>query len=277
MGTSWSTTGGPTLGESQYAVCPALQKMVLEERWEEFLVQRSHPEFELIDVDLSYNETDNPFRHEYRAATNSEIQSGCPMIILFPHQPDLKKKVLWTSDYHTMAALSGAIVDRLPSFKQVEIRGIQMVLLLDTRVIRVRGTMGTLYVLWLKKFNQINVNAQSSTILTNVPCIVEMNGQHSYRHLVVLTPEAGRHGNALKPLDLTHLTMEEDTKYPIYVREDDPRKHMPAPTSLVMRTTADAMQYVTSSGAEEHLDDHTPIFDATQDETDIVIVPQSLN
>jgi len=286
MGFTWSQLGGPQKGESPYAVCPALQKIVLEEEWETLLVQEHSPYFELIDVDLSVGTYSNPFRHEYRVATDCNIHTDCPMIILFPHHPVQKKQVLWTCEFGSMAALGGEINDRLPSFKagtgSVALRGIQMAVLLDTRVIRVRGTIGTCYVVWLSRYNEISVNDQSSNILRNVPCIVEKNGQMSYRNMVVLTPDAGRHGKRLQSIDMSTLILEDDTDLPLYTREDDPRKELLKNCDpIIMRTTAQAMDIVTQSGvAEELVQDrgHVPEFENDGDsDEDILVLAEGMD
>jgi hypothetical protein len=259
MGSSWSGGGnGPKVGDSDFGICPSLQKIVLEEQWQDLLIQKTNPHFDLIDVDLSKGEYCNPFRHEYRAATNCEIQSNCPIIILFPHHPVKKKQVLWTCNYKSMAELGGDINDQLPSFKKntgsVELRGIQMAILIDNRVIRIRGTMGTCYLVWLSEFNEITPNEQRSKVMENVPCLVEMNGERSIRNMVVFSPDAGRNKKKLRSIDLSNLMFEDDITKDIFVREDDPRKRLADKIEKpVLRTTADAMDIVTRSGIEREL------------------------
>lgn len=279
MGVSFSSTGGPKKGESVYAISPALQTEILEDRWRDLLIQKKNPYFELIDVDLSTSTYSNPWRHEYRAATNSEIQHDCPLVIVFPHHTDVKKQVLWTSSYRSMASLNGDIVDRLPSFKagtgNTQLMDVRIALFMDNRVIRVRGSIGTLHLVWLAKFNQVSRNSQTSEVLCNVPSLVEKNGEGAYRNLVVLTQEAGRKGKKLESIDLYNLVLEEDTENPIYVREDDPRKHHKKNPSLKMKTQAQAMEFVTKSGMEDELVQDTkgvPVFTNQGDSDEDILV-----
>ena len=171
-----------------------------------------------------------------------------------------------------METLSRDVLARFPPFTEVKPEGTQMMVLLDNRVIRIHHVLSTCYLIWLSHYNEINCNNQTGMVHTNVPAIVVMNGKHSYQHMAVLLPNAGRQTKHIRPIDLTRVLLEEDLRLPVYVGEVDPRNHQYRGPQFVVKTTAQALETVTKPALTmEHPQE--PLFQEEEDETLVIASP----
>jgi hypothetical protein len=226
------------------------------DQWQLILQQRASND--LIDIDLSCDVMNNPFRHKYIIKIDFAIPANCIMTVLFPNHPVEKKRVLWTTG--NLQTLSKEINERL---RQSSREGLQLAVTSRDKFYRFKNVVGTVYLVWAERINMQTLNNQENTILESVPMLIELNGQYGSRNIFVF-------GN-------TELTRLHDVQlihpfeYPIFCCEVDNRKEQVRVVSTLSNVQADL---ITKDPVVRTLQLHQePAPFTTDNEDDLVLMP----
>ncbi len=179
----------------------------------------------IVDVQLGAG-NGNPFRHKYIVKYNSMIPPNCIMSVIFPLHPDRGKRILWTTG--DLSQLSQEINARI---KESGREKSQIIVTSGDKFYRFHGNLGTIYLVWAERINQITVNNQDRPIAEDIPLLLEMDRKFGYRSFFVF-------GNK-EVTPLADVQNFDPFHYPIFSCETDPREEVPRKIATVSNSQAD--------------------------------------
>jgi hypothetical protein len=221
------TTPAAVMGQSvssPFSNSLATNQLIDTGQWEMMLDCVGHDAV----VDVKLESGNNPFKHKYVVKYNSMIPPNCIMTLIFPLHPDASKRILWTTG--DLSALSYEINARIKE-SLVEPPKSQLVVTSGDTFYRFHGNIGTLYLVWAERLNQITVNNQNRQIAEDIPLLIELDRKWGYRSFFIF-------GNS-EVTALGDIQKYEPFHYPIFCCETDPREEVVRKIDTVNNSHAD--------------------------------------
>jgi hypothetical protein len=177
-----------------------IEEDIANGRWRDLLDRSSDVETRLIDIDLRAAVYDD---RELMACTKIDWRESFSfekgLVVFFPNTSVESDKVLYTDKYGKFADLDNAIQNALKETKvgttnihQRNIKGLKMAIAIDSdhifRFWGVRNGEHNYYINWMSALNRYNSKGYTSSVLENVPALIEMDGSMNLVNIVILYP-----------------------------------------------------------------------------------------
>jgi hypothetical protein len=110
------------------------------------------------------------------------------VICLFPNLPPGAKDVIKSKDYRYLSSLNKDINASFEkSLENTDVMGtVKFVVCYGQHMYVCKKITGTIYIVWASHVNRTNAGNVSNTIFTNVPIIINMDGQARFKALFIL-------------------------------------------------------------------------------------------
>lgn len=244
--------GQSSSSSSPYSNAPQLQNALVNGTWPSLLLNSTHV------VHLDNDAYANPFQHKYIVKLNSKIPPFCNMTIIFPNHPVEKKRLLWVQTY----SLNGLSVEINKRLGESSRDGLSMAVTMGNKIIRFKGFVGNLYLVWAERVSQETINRQENRIGENVPILIETNGQMRYRNVFIFDE-----GQMTQPTPIKDIQWFDPFHSELFCCEADIRQFQPRLVATVSNDYADQVTRDPVVRSIINLDNEPPPF--SQDENDL--------
>lgn len=214
---------------SPFCVSEDMREVVAQNQWAQLLAENGDDR--VVDVDLSHAPFDDrELGYRFKQEFSPSQPSNGEILLLFPNAKAQDRRKLWTGSYaSSYAKLDAEINARLSEtvladavLQKGSIGSLKLAVVSGNTVFRMWNVTGKIYIYWWARMHRFNRHAYQEP-LTNVPVLLETDGEYNVRHMVVLHHRNGS-GKSLDPLNLhSHIAGFIPVDQELFTCDHDPR------------------------------------------------------